>query len=152
MSDSTTRILDMARRRATARDAQRITSLQSPAVAEALGVAIAATLQNAAAEIVVVWDQIETGVLGHVVARELQTDLIYAYSVEGSLGFSAELFPGSRAVLVSYDWTESHGLDAIIRFTQSSGAAVTAISSVLETAEARMHPKITTHALSSPLP
>jgi hypothetical protein len=131
MSDDTDRLLEIARRNASTEEALHITSLQSPAVAEALGRGLAASLTSASPDTVVVWDQVESAVLGHVVARELHADLVYAFSVEGSLGISGTLAPGSRAVVVSYDWTELHGLDALVRFTQSQGAVVSGIGSVV---------------------
>jgi hypothetical protein len=130
MSDNTARFLEIARRNASAQEALQSTSLQSPAVAEVLGRSLAASLSSAAPDTVVVWDQVESTVLGHVVARELQADLVYAFSVEGSLGISGAL-TGSRAVLVSYDWTELHGLDALVRFAQSQGTVVAGIGSVV---------------------
>ena len=131
MTDNTPRILDIARQAAAGKKAHEITSLQTPGVAEILGKEIAKVLAPTAPDTVLVWDQVESAVLGHVVARELDADLIYAFSVEGSLGHSGELTQGTRTVLVSYDWTELHGVDALVRFAQSQGADVAGIGSVV---------------------
>jgi adenine/guanine phosphoribosyltransferase-like PRPP-binding protein len=131
MTDNTPRILEIARQIAADVTSHEITSLQTPSVAEILGKGLAKTLASHNPDTVLVWDQVESAVLGHVVARELDADLIYAFSVEGSLGHSGELAHGTRTVVVSYDWTELHGLEALIRFAQSQGAAVTGIGSVV---------------------
>ncbi|MFH5879411.1 hypothetical protein [Arthrobacter sp. NA-172] len=86
--------------------------------------------------------------LGHVVARELDADLIYAYSVEGSLGLSSELTGGTRTVVVSYDWTEAHGLGALVRFAQSQGTEVSGIGSVVAGPESATGLGIPTHILT----
>ena len=152
MSDNTARLLEIARRYAGAEQTLHITSLQSPAVAEALGRGLAASLTSAAPDTVVVWDQVESAVLGHVVARELRADLVYAFSVEGSLGISGTLAPGSRAVAVSYDWTELHGLDALVRFTQSQGALVAGIGSVVAAPGPEAHLGIEAYTLAGSEP
>lgn len=89
MDDTTSHLLEIARQNASSEEATRITSLQSPTVAEVLGRSLASVLKGIAADVVIVWDQVETSVLGHVVSRELGSDLVYAYSVEGSLDLSA---------------------------------------------------------------
>jgi hypothetical protein len=148
MSDNTPRILDLARRAAGAENAQQITSLQTPAVAEVLGRELAQTMAAAESDTVIVWDQVESAVLGHVVARELDADLVYAFAVEGSLGLSGPLTTGSRAVVVSYDWTELHGLDGLVRFAQSQGAVVTGIGSVVPAPAPEARLGIETHTLT----
>lgn len=148
MTDNTPRILEIARTAAHVEQSHEITSLQTPAVAEILGKELATVITAANPDTVIVWDQVESAVLGHVVARELGADLGYAFSVEGSLGLSGHLAGGSRAVVVSYDWTELHGLDALVRFVQSQGAVVTGIGSVLAAPEPEARLGIATHTLT----
>lgn len=148
MTDNTPRILEIARSVAHVEQSHEITSLQTPAVAEILGKQLAKVVTAANPDTVIVWDQVESAVLGHVVARELGADLIYAFSVEGSLGLSGHLTEGSRAVVISYDWTELHGLNAMVRFVQSQGAAVTGIGSVVAAPEPETRRGIATHALA----
>lgn len=131
MTDNSARLLELARQTASEQESRHIKSPQSPVVAEVLGRSLAAVLKAAEPETAVVWDQIENAVLGHVVARDLGIDLVYAFSVEGSLGFSSSLEKGSRVVVISHDWTELHGLEALVRFIQAQGAVVTGIGSVL---------------------
>ena len=148
MTDNTPRILSIARQVATAENSHEITSLQTPGVAEILGKELAEALAPTSPDTVLVWDQVESAVLGHVVARELDADLIYAYSVEGSLGLSGELTAGSRTVVVSYDWTEAHGLGALVSFAQSQGAEVSGIGSVVSAPESATGLGIPTHILT----
>lgn len=147
MTDNTPRILEIARNVAQVERAHEIVSLQTPAVAEILGKELAKVIATDP-DTVIVWDQVESAVLGHVVARELGADLIYAFSVEGSLGLSRALAGASRAVVISYDWTELHGVDALIRFVQSQGAVVTGIGSVVAAPGSEARLGIATHALT----
>ncbi|MFJ4261999.1 hypothetical protein ACIPYU_06120 [Paenarthrobacter nicotinovorans] len=148
MTDNTPRILEIARQVATGTSSHEITSLQTPGVAEILGKELAKSLAPHNPDTVLVWDQVESAVLGHVVARELDADLIYAFSVEGSLGHSGELTEGARTVVVSYDWTELHGLEALVRFAQSQGASVTGIGSVVAPAAGAAQLDIPAHSLT----
>lgn len=148
MSSNTPRFLEIARNNATTDEALHITSLQSPGVAESLGRALAASLLRTAPDIIVVWDQVESAVLGHVVARELHADLVYGFSVEGSLGTSGILKSASRAVVVSYDWTEMHGLDALVRLTESRGPIVAGIGSVFAAPDTETHLAVKTYTLA----
>lgn len=134
MSVGTAQIVEIARRFAQEEAARHLTSLQSPEVAEILGRRLAAAFNAGNVDSVVVWDQVESAVLGHVVARELHADLVYAYSVEGALGVSAALETGSRVVLVSYDWSEDPGVDALAAFVGSRGLEVAGIGSVVRPA------------------
>lgn len=130
MVNHTAALLDAARRRAP--QGHRITSLQSPATAETLGSALAAEISSLGATLIVVWDHhVETPVLGHVTARELGAELVYAYAHQGSLGLSAEPVGHTVAVVVSYDWTEDPGLDALVTMLVSRGIRVAGAGSVL---------------------
>jgi hypothetical protein len=131
MSVGTAQIVEIARRFALEEAERHLTSLQSPEVAEILGRRLAAAFNAGDVDSVVVWDQVESAVLGHVVARELHADLVYAYSVEGALGLSAAPAPASRVVLVSYDWAEDPGLDALVAFVESRQLEVAGIGSVV---------------------
>lgn len=148
MTDNTPRILELARRAAHNEQEHEITSLQTPAVAEILGKELANVMADSAPDTVLVWDQVESAVLGHVVARELGADLIYAFSIEGSLGLSGVLAAGTKAVVVSYDWTELHGLDALVRFAQTQGAVVAGIGSVVAAPEPEARLGIATRTLT----
>jgi hypothetical protein len=133
MTGNTKRFIDAARSRANEEERRQITSLQSPVVAEVLGRNLAAELHERRPGAIVVWDQVETAVLGHVVARELGANLVYAYSVGGALGISEGLVAGARVVLVSYDWSEDPGMSALTRFVESQGGTISGIGSVLGT-------------------
>lgn len=130
MVNHTAALLAAARRRAP--QGHRITSLQSPVTAETLGGALAADIASLGATLIVVWDHyVETPVLGHVIARELGAELVYAYAHQGSLGLSTEPVGHTVAVVVSYDWTEDPGLDALVTMLASRGIRVAGAASVL---------------------
>ncbi|CBT77350.1 MAG TPA: hypothetical protein DEX36_13175 [Glutamicibacter sp.] len=148
MTDNTASILEFAHTLAQPAEASKMTSVQAPTVAELLGKELASALGSSPISTVVVWDQIESAVLGHVVARELDAELIYAFSVEGSLGLSAELRSDSRVALISYDWSELHGLSALASFVESKGATVLSVGSVISEPNLEIAAGIKTHALT----
>lgn len=106
-------------------------SLQTPAVPEALGARLAAAFFPDAVDVVVVWDTVDAAVLGHVVARHLGADLVYAYAEEGILGLSPAPAAGARVVLIGYDWRQYPGIDPLVSLLTGSGYALVGFGSVL---------------------
>lgn len=101
-----------------------------PAVVESLGRALAAQLSEMSIDAVVLWCDPRAAVLGHVLARELGAEVIFAYSDLGILSLSATPGPGARAVLLDYVWEPDPGLVPLLTMVRHS-AEVAAIASVL---------------------
>lgn len=75
--------------------------MADPAGAEELGSELAARLRDRAPDAVVVWEDPEDVVLGHVVARELGISMVRAYDADGLVGTNGNLPPDPRIALVA---------------------------------------------------
>lgn len=121
------RILAAVRSRSDSRAA----TLAHPPVPENLGIALAAQLRPYRPATIVLWTDVATAVLGHVVARELEATVVYADLDEGRLTLATRLLPGERVALVGYDWPPRPGLDPLVRLVRNHDAEVVAAASVL---------------------
>lgn len=75
--------------------------LADPAGAEELACDLAQRLREAAPNAIVVWEDPEDVVLGHVVGRELGLPVVRAYDADGLVGHSAGLPTAPRIALVA---------------------------------------------------
>jgi adenine/guanine phosphoribosyltransferase-like PRPP-binding protein len=75
--------------------------MADPAGAEELGRDLADRLREIAPDAVVVWEDPEDVVLGHVVARELGVRLVHAFDADGLVGTNGELPDKPRVALVA---------------------------------------------------
>ncbi len=80
---------------------ERFDPLADPVAAEQLGTALAARLAPGAHDRVLVWDGVDTSVLGYIVGRALERPVIRIYDYEGRITASAPIPAGSRAVFVA---------------------------------------------------
>src|SRR5205823_13129061 len=83
------------------RRVERFDPLVDPVAADQLGSALAGRLASDAHDLVVVWDGIDTSVLGYVVGRALQRPVVRVYDHEGLITASAPVPAGARAVFVA---------------------------------------------------
>ncbi|MEU5852266.1 hypothetical protein [Saccharopolyspora shandongensis] len=107
------------------------TTLHDPAVPEVLGTRLATELRRFQPQTVVLWSDLATAVLGHVVARELGAQVVYAFADEGVLTLEGTMSAGEQVALIGYDWPTRPGLDALVRLVRNSGAVVAAVGSAL---------------------
>jgi len=103
----------------------------SPATVEDQGRRLADAMREQAPTVIVIWRSVESALLGHVVARELEADLTYVIDDLGVLSFEDPVSPHASVGLVSVDWTEAHGLAPLIRMVQAAGARIVGVGSVL---------------------
>lgn len=75
--------------------------MADPAGAEELGRELAARLRQLGPTAVVVWEDAEDVVLGHVVGRELGLPVVRAYDADGLVGTNGRLPEGPRIALVA---------------------------------------------------
>jgi hypothetical protein len=80
---------------------ERFDPLGDPVAAEQFGQALAARLAPGAHDLVVVWDGIDTSVLGYIVGRALERPVVRIYDHEGLITASAPISAGARAVFVA---------------------------------------------------
>lgn len=106
-------------------------NLHATVVPERLGSELANELRRFEPNVVVLWSDVETGLLGHVVARELHAAVIHGFADEGVLTLSTIVGSGEKVALVGYDWTGRPGLDALVQLVHTRGGEVVAIGSVL---------------------
>ncbi len=74
--------------------------LADPAGAERLGQLLAERARSLEPSVVLVWEDPEDIVLGHVVARELGVRAVRTWNADGLVGQSSPLRAGDRALLV----------------------------------------------------
>ncbi len=104
-------------------------TLQRPIVPETVGKEIARRFTDV--DLVLTPDNIDDAVLGHVVARELGADLVFAWNDEGLLGLTQTTAAGMRTLLLSYDWATYPGLTSIVTLAQSELLDAIGVVSVL---------------------
>ncbi|QAY58561.1 hypothetical protein ET475_00105 [Microbacterium protaetiae] len=105
----------------------------TPAVAEALGARLAQRLRDLSPTAVVVGDNPDDAVLGHVVARETGATLTLLELDEGLLTFYPRLREGDRVVLVGYDASRQVSAATAGSAIAAAGATVVGVGSVVGT-------------------
>lgn len=75
--------------------------MADPAGAEELAGELAARLRELTPSVIVVWEDAEDVVLGHVVARELGVRMVRAYDADGLVGTNSDLPSGARVAFVA---------------------------------------------------
>ncbi len=123
------RIIEIAARHAAGEHLPA--TLKDPTVPESLGTLLATELSGFQPQTVVLWEDIATAVLGHVVARELGARVVYAFADEGALTLDGPMDLSEPVALIGYDWPTRPGLDPLVRLVQNAGAVVVAVGSVL---------------------
>lgn len=117
-------------------------SPDGPRLMERLGVQAAELVNghtSAPISLVVVWDQADTGVLGHVVARELVAGMLRASVDLGRVEFDGPVPPGASTAVVSIDWRESLAPEVLLTALEGHGAVVRVIAAVTGAVQVR-HP------------
>ena len=147
MSDRDQRILDIAAASGAHTTTGVPTTLDSPAVPEALGHALAEQLRQYQPTAVVFWSSCEASVLCHVVARELGVDILPAYQDQGRLSLGSRPGNGSTIVAVDVEWADYPGVLPLIRTVAGAGGTVVAVGTVLHTPHADAAAGVPLHVL-----
>lgn len=111
--------------------------LADPAGAEELGVLLADRLRAPGPTAIVVWEDPEDVVLGHVVARELGLPVVRAYDADGLVGHSAGLPDRPRVALVADAIRDPRAVLAARALVDREGGALVATAVLVGTAELR---------------
>jgi hypothetical protein len=146
MGDRDQRIL-----RAAGRPGAAVAELDSPAVPETLGRALAEQLRRYRPDAVVFWCTPEAAVLAHVVARELGADVLAADEDQGRLTLDRRPTAGATVVAVDVEWVDRPGLFPLVRTVVGAGAQVVAAAAVLHT-EADEAAGVPLHVLETSAP
>lgn len=124
------RPFDVALGLASPAAAASLRGLGSPAVAEILGSRIADELRALDVGTVVTLNSLESVVLAHVVARELDVDVASVDADMGVLQWGDALPPASRVALVDVRWVDYPGLEPLVRMVGNAGGTVVGVASV----------------------
>jgi hypothetical protein len=146
MSDSQARVLAVANE-VTA--GGRIDSLDSPAIPETLGAALAVRLHEHRPTAIALWNTPDAAVLGHVVARELGAVVLPAQEDLGRLTLGHLLEPGARVAVVDVAWDDQPGLVPLVRTLTGHGYEVVAVGTVLSGTQDTLGGGLPTHTLES---
>jgi hypothetical protein len=147
MSDRDQRILDIAAANGAHISTGVPTTLDSPAVPEALGHALAEQLRQYQPTAVVFWSSCEASVLCHVVARELGVNVLPAYDDLGRLSLGRRPENGATIVAVDVEWADYPGVLPLIRTVAGAGGTVVAVGTVLYTSHADAAAGVPLHVL-----
>ncbi|MHB8620569.1 MAG: hypothetical protein ACYDAG_13525 [Chloroflexota bacterium] len=109
--------------------------LADPAGAEELGKLLAQRARDLAPSLVLLWEDPQDLVLGHVVARELGVPALRSYDQEGLVGLAGALPAGARVLIVG-DAFRDKGVVAALRNVIEAHAGSVAGAAVLVETEA----------------
>jgi adenine/guanine phosphoribosyltransferase-like PRPP-binding protein len=108
--------------------------MADPAGAEQLGRELATRLREVAPSAVVVWEDAEDVVLGHVVGRELGLPVVRAYDADGLVGTNGALPPEPRIALVADAVRDARVVRAAHALAAQQGGSLVATAVLVETA------------------
>jgi len=111
--------------------------LADPAGAEELARALASLVRELMPTAILVWEDPEDVLIGHVVGRELAVPVVRAFNAEGLVGHSAGLPARPRTVLVGDAVRDPTVVRAVRALTEKRGGALAGTVVIVETAELR---------------
>ncbi len=109
--------------------------LLDPSGAEDLGRELAERARAFSPTAVLIWEDPEDVVLGHVVGRELGVAVARSYNADGLVGLSGTLGSGSRVLLVADAFRDPTVVRAMRALVQQQGGVLAATAVMVETAE-----------------
>lgn len=134
------RVWELLGRGGSARDAQaarlpaKYRGLSDPAGAEELAGALAEAIGGLAPQAIVIWEEPEDVVLGHIVGRELSLPVVRAFDADGLVGHSAVLPERARVVLVTDAVRDARVVRAARALAQQDGGSLVGTAVLVETA------------------
>ena len=120
-----------------AADPPKYSGLADPDGAEELARELASRARVLAPAAVVIWEEPEDVVLGHVVGRELGLPVVRAFDADGLVGHSAGLPDAPRLVLVSDAIRDGRVVRAAQALAAQQGGALVGTAVLIETAALR---------------
>lgn len=117
--------------------ATKYNGLADPAGAEELAVQLAELARDLAPTAILVWEDAEDVLLGHVVGRELSLPVVRAYDAEGLVAHTAGMPAGPRTVLVADAIREGTSVRAARALTEQRGGTFAGTVVIVETPELR---------------
>jgi hypothetical protein len=117
--------------------APKYSGLADPDGAEELGGMLADRIRELAPAAVLIWEDPEDVVLGHVVGRELGLPVVRAFDADGLVGHSAGLPDAPRVVLVADAVRDASVVRAAQGLAAQQGGALIGTAVLIDTAELR---------------
>ena len=111
----------------------KYSGLADPDGAEELGRELAGRIRDLAPAAIVIWEEPEDVVLGHVVGRELGLPVVRAFDADGLVGHSAGLPDAPRAVLVTDAVRDGRVVRAAQALAEQQGGALIGTAVFIET-------------------
>jgi adenine/guanine phosphoribosyltransferase-like PRPP-binding protein len=115
----------------------KYSGLADPDGAEELGRELANRVRDLAPAAIVIWEEPEDVVLGHVVGRELGLPVVRAFDADGLVGHSAGLPDASPVVLVSDAIRDGRVVRAAQALAEQQGGRLIGTAVLIETAPLR---------------
>ena len=115
--------------------APKYSGLADPYGAEELGKELANRIRGLEPGAIVIWEEPEDVVLGHVVGRELGLPVVRAFDADGLVGHSAGLPDGPRVVLVTDAVRDGRVVRAAQALAAQQGGALVGTAVLIQTAE-----------------
>jgi adenine/guanine phosphoribosyltransferase-like PRPP-binding protein len=117
--------------------ATKYNGLADPAGAEELGRALATLIRDLTPSAVMVWEDPEDVLIGHIVGRELSVPVVRVFNAEGLVGHSAGLPQRPRAVLVGDAVRDQTIVRAVRALSDKRGGSLAGTVVLIETPELR---------------
>jgi adenine/guanine phosphoribosyltransferase-like PRPP-binding protein len=115
----------------------KYSGLADPDGAEELGRELATRIRELAPAAIVIWEEPEDVVLGHVVGRELGVPVVRAFDADGLVGHSAGLPDAPQVVLVSDAIRDGRVVRAAQALAEQQGGRLIGTAVLIETAALR---------------
>jgi adenine/guanine phosphoribosyltransferase-like PRPP-binding protein len=115
----------------------KYSGLADPDGAEELGRALASRVRELAPAAIVIWEEPEDVVLGHVVGRELGLPVVRAFDADGLVGHSSGLPASPRVVLVTDAVRDGRVVRAAQALAEQQGGGLIGTAVLIETAGLR---------------
>lgn len=116
-----------------ARRPAKYRGLSDPHGAEELGRALTEKIRALSPAAIVIWEEPEDVVLGHVVGRELSLPVVRAFDADGLVGHSAGLPAGARVVLVTDAVRDARVVRAARALAEQGGGSLVGTAVLIET-------------------
>ncbi len=106
--------------------------LVDPAGAEELGRALAEKVRSLNPTVILLWEDPEDIVLGHIIGRELGVPVVRSYDADGLVEHIGDLLPSSRVLLLADAFRDLGPIHAMQTLIERQGGIVVGIAVLVE--------------------
>jgi len=123
--------------------------LLDPRGAEMLASALASKLAGSEATLVVVWEDVEDVVLGHVVGRDLNLPVLRTFNADGLVGHAGPLPQGAKAILVTDTVRSPLAPRAVQALLERSGGSLLGVAALVDGGLPEVRPRVSLVSLQA---